>query len=185
MATLFQMVWGHSATRRLVSLCTPGLLALLFTGAGFSQDYQGGKSRDRGFPDLTGALKSTEGCLGVETAQTSSGKQVIFAWFEDKQAVMNWYYSRAHQGVMKAFFPDHTPAKPLKDVPDGTGPIMVIASITFSDKGHFEEADLPISQIAIELYTPITGGLFLGSRFAPDGVTVKNMKDYTPGASKK
>ncbi len=68
----------------------------------------------------------------------------------------------------------------VKDVPDDLGPIMVIASITFSDKEHFEATHLPISQIAIELYTPVSGGLFLGSKFAPDAVKVKNMKDYTP-----
>ena len=32
-------------------------------------------------PDLVGGLKGTKGCLGVETARLSSGKNVIFAWF--------------------------------------------------------------------------------------------------------
>lgn len=36
--------------------------------------------------DLVAALKATPGCLGVETARTGSGKQVIFAWFENKDA---------------------------------------------------------------------------------------------------
>ena len=44
-----------------------------------------------GLPDLVGALKATPGVLGVDAAQTLSGKQVIFAWFENKQAVLNWY----------------------------------------------------------------------------------------------
>src|SRR5262245_28351929 len=54
-----------------------------------------------GFPDLVAALKATPGCLGVETARTSSGKQVIFAWFENKKAVLAWYYSDTHQAVKK------------------------------------------------------------------------------------
>jgi len=58
-----------------------------------------------GFPDLVGALKATPGCLGVETARTSSGKQVIFAWFENKKAVLNWYYSDTHRSVQKMFAP--------------------------------------------------------------------------------
>jgi hypothetical protein len=41
-----------------------------------------------GFPDLVAGLKATSGCLGVETAQSSSGKNVIFAWFEDKKAAI-------------------------------------------------------------------------------------------------
>ena len=43
------------------------------------------------FPDLVGGLQAIEGVLGVETAQTVSGKQVIFAWFESKEAVLRWY----------------------------------------------------------------------------------------------
>src|SRR5262245_51088535 len=41
--------------------------------------------KDGPFGDLGGALKATPGCLGVESARTSSGKQVIFAWFENKK----------------------------------------------------------------------------------------------------
>jgi hypothetical protein len=36
-------------------------------------------------------LRATAGCPGVETAQTTSGKQVIFAWFEDKKAALAGY----------------------------------------------------------------------------------------------
>jgi len=157
-------------------------LTLIFslTGTGLSQEKEHGKRDGRGFPDLVGGLKAIEGCIGVETAQTPDGKQCIFAWFENKKAVLNWYNSDMHQGVQEAFFPDGQEYTPLKDVPDDMGPIMAIASITFSDKEHFEATNLAISQIAIELYTPVSGGLFLGSKFAPDAVKVKNMKDYTP-----
>jgi hypothetical protein len=37
--------------------------------------------------------------LGIETAKTEGGKQVIFAWFEDKKAARKWYYSNTHQAV--------------------------------------------------------------------------------------
>src|SRR5262245_58325955 len=63
------------------------------------------QEKGKGFPDLIAALKAVPGCLGVETAKTGSGKQVIFAWFEDRKAVLKWYYSDAHQQVMKQFFP--------------------------------------------------------------------------------
>lgn len=131
-------------------------------------------------PDLPAGLKATPGCLGVETAVTAGGKRVIFAWFEDKEAVLRWYYSEMHQQAMDQFFPDSEHGEPMADVPDGLGPIMVIASITMSDQAHFGETTLPVSQIAIELYQPVTGGLYLGGRFAPDGVEVKSLKDYTP-----
>src|SRR5215467_7389842 len=65
-----------------------------------AQSAQNGSS---GFPDLVGGLKATRGVLGVETARTSSGKMVIFAWFEDKKAALAWYYSDAHQALMQQF----------------------------------------------------------------------------------
>lgn len=135
----------------------------------------------RGGPDigalLIQGLKNTEGCLGVEVAQTMSGKNVIFAWFEDKEAVKRWYYSDAHMGAMRALAPDHEPGPPLKGVPDDVGPIMAIASLTPSQTAQVDGINMSISQISIELYTPLTGGLFAGGRFAPDSLVVPGMVD--------
>ena len=133
-------------------------------------------------PDLVSGLRAVPGCLGVEVARTASGKEVIFAWFEDKAAVLRWYYSDMHQQVQKTLFRGLTPREPLQGVPENSGPIMAIASLTLADKSHLQETSLPITQIAIELYQPITGGLYLGSRFAPDTVKVREMRDYTPKA---
>jgi len=129
-----------------------------------------------GFPDLVSGLKAIPGCLGVETATTGSGKQVIFAWFENRQAALRWYYSEMHQQVMGEFFPERPGGVPLQGV-DEDRPIMAIASITFAGKGAFAETSLPISQIAIEIYQPATGGIFLGGRFAPEGVKVPGLLD--------
>ena len=140
-----------------------------------------------GFPDLVGALKSTPGCVGVEVARTGSGKQVIFAWFENKKAALNWYYSDTHQAAIKQFFPQSDPSKrtPMKDVPDDGEPVMAIASITMADKAPGDVTTLPISQIAIELYRPLPGGLALGGRFAPPAIKVPGMRESSlPGAPK-
>jgi hypothetical protein len=120
------------------------------------------------------------GCLGVETAHSGSGKEVIFAWFVDKAAVLRWYNDRVHQATMKAAFPGYVPEGPLRHLKDGVGPIMVIASLTLSMAKPGKGVELPISQIAIELYAPLDGGLHFGGRFAPDGVRVEHMRDYTP-----
>lgn len=143
-----------------------------------AQHRQGG-----GFPDLVGGLKDVEGCIGVETAQTSSGKNVIFAWFKDKKAVERWYYSEVHQQVMDLFGGGASPdagRKPMSHIADDAGPIMIITSITMSDKPVFPGLGLPISQIAIEIYQPLPGGVFISERFAPAGVKVKHLRDYTP-----
>ena len=132
------------------------------------------------YPDLIGGLKAVKGCLGVEAARTQGGKSVIFAWFENKDAVLRWYYSDMHKAAVQKFFPGFTLPEPMQDIPNDSGPILAIASITFTEKSKLNETSMPISQIAIELYQPLTGGLFLGSRFAPDSVKVAKMKDFTP-----
>ncbi|MFQ5928605.1 MAG: antibiotic biosynthesis monooxygenase [Acidobacteriota bacterium] len=164
--------------RTLVLITVLVLVEVSLQACALAQTPSRGNSQ--GFPDLVSGLKATPGCLGVETARTQSGKNVIFAWFEDKQAVLNWYYSEMHQQVVKTFFSNHTPRGPLQGVPDDIGPIMAIASITMAEKPQFERTSLPISQISIELYTPLTGGLFLGSRFAPDTLKVPEISDFTP-----
>jgi len=156
---------------------------LLLTEAGMAQNPPTQTPRPgppAGFPDLVGGLKATPGCLGVETARTASGKQVIFAWFENKEAAKRWYYSDTHMKAMQMGFPGHKPPEPMQDVPDNSGPIMAIASLMMSDKPAAPGMALPVSQISIELYSPLTGGVFAGGRFAPDSLKVPGMKDYTP-----
>ncbi len=139
-------------------------------------------AQQEGLPDLARGLKETQGCLGVELAKTQSGKNCIFAWFEDKKALLRWYYSPMHMQAMRTFFPNEKPnPKPLAEIPDNSGPIMAIASITFTDKPKVEGTSLPISQIAIELYAPLKGGLHFGGTFAPEKLKAPGVKPVSPG----
>src|SRR4029077_11658048 len=98
-----------------------------------------------GFPNVVGALKTTPGCLGVETGQTSSGKQVIFAWFEDKKALVGWYHSDVHQKAMKTAFPNQTfDREPLPDTPEDSGPILAIVSLKLLDTPRPDATFMPI-----------------------------------------
>ena len=135
------------------------------------------QSAPGGFPDLIGMLKATPGVLGVDTGQMMSGKQVIFAWFENKQAVLKWYYSDAHQALMTEFGSGARRASgPLADVPDDGKPVLAIASVTLTGPPPTSAADLKsVPQIAIELYAPLPGGLAVGGRFAPSSVRVPGM----------
>jgi hypothetical protein len=164
------------------SRCRAAVLAvfLLASISPAASQQQPRSPGELGFPDLVSGLKSTPGCLGVETATTASGKNVIFAWFENKDAVLKWYYSDMHQAVMKKFFPNRERFPPLQGV-EGDGPIMAVASITVADQAHFEATKLPISQIAIELYQPASGGIFVGGRFAPEALKVPGMRAVTMG----
>jgi heme-degrading monooxygenase HmoA len=117
---------------------------------------------------LVKALKETPGCLGVETAQTGSGKQVIFAFFENKKAVMKWYFSPVHRELIEKLGTNYDGKRtPMKGVPDDV-PVMAVASISFNGKPASPKLGIPVSQISIELFTPLTGGLTIGGGFAPD-----------------
>jgi hypothetical protein len=165
-----------SKVRREAALML-GLAALVFAPALMAgQGTPPGRSE--GFPDLVGALKATPGCIGVETAMTQTGKRVIFAWFEDKKAVLNWYYSETHQAAMKQFFPTFSAHTPLTGVPDGV-PVLAVASLTMAERAPSAATSLAISQIAIELYSPLPGGLALGGRFAPAALPVPGLRDVT------
>jgi hypothetical protein len=123
--------------------------------------------------------------LGVEAGQMMSGKQVIFAWFENKKAVLAWYYSDAHQALMLQFGSGaRRPGGPLADVPDDGKPVLAIASVTLAGAPPTSGADLTnVPQIAIELYAPLPGGLAVGGRFAPSSVRVPGMVEV-PAASR-
>lgn len=146
-------------------------LALVGCAAAGSADSSA-EAQGPQFPGLLEGLKGTKGCLGVETARTSSGKNCIFAWFEDKAAVLRWYYSPVHMTAMKTYFPDHKAGKPLADILEKSGPIMAIAALTPTDKPMVDGTTLPIKQISIELYAPMAGGLSFGGRFAPEALKV-------------
>lgn len=165
-------------TRRTLS----GVTALAVLGVAAAVAWTQPEGGARGpIPDLVSGLKQVRGCLGVELASTRGGKQLIFAWFEDKQAVQRWYYSDTHMGIMDVVGPgDDAATKPLSHVPDDAGPIMVVVSMTPSNEPAFRGLDMPVSQIAVELYEPLPGGVFLGGRFAPKDAKVPHMKDLTP-----
>ena len=119
------------------------------------------------------AIAATPGHLGSEVARTESGKTVIFSWFEDKESVLDWYYSDYHQQSMEMLFDDHGGREPLKHIKDDCGPIMTIAAITMSDKKDVRGVDLPIKQISIELYQALPAGLQIGGSFTPKAALPK------------
>src|SRR5262249_6488824 len=124
------------------------------------------------------------GVLGVDTGVTTSGKQVIFAWFENKAALVSWYKSDAHQRAMKVAFPNRTfDREPLPDTPDNSGQILAIVSLKLNPSPPPAGAVMPIGTIGIELYTPVPGGVAVGGRFAPSGVRVPHLREVDLGAA--
>src|SRR5436190_15765393 len=110
---------GTSTVMLVAAFVLVGALAAHTTG----EPPQPTQPPGKGFPNLVEDIKATPGCLGVEVARTDSGKQVIFAWFEDRKALLKWVNGKAHQKLMKQGFPDQDFGEPLKDIPDDSGPI--------------------------------------------------------------
>lgn len=140
----------------------------------------GGGGADMGEMLISG-LKSTKGCLGVDAGQMMSGKNSIFAWFENKAAAMAWYHSPVHRRVMAMTGVNAADLghEPMAHVPDDV-PLMVIASITMAQDGEaIEGIPMPVSQISIEMFQALPGGAHVNGRLSPKEFEVKHMRDYT------
>lgn len=131
----------------------------------------------RDFPDLQAGLKASPGCIDVKATALNGGKMMtIFAWFKNKAAVDAWYNSPMHREAMRKFFPN-LPGKPraLSGLKDENIPLLVVATVTPSDKPMMEGSPLAISQIAIEIYSPVPGGITYGGGFGPKELNVPGM----------
>jgi hypothetical protein len=72
---------------------------------------------------------------------------------------------------MEMFGTPGTP-RPMKEIAEDAGPILVIASITMTEKPQIEGLNMPISQISVELYSPLPGGASMGGTFAPSSMKI-------------
>lgn len=152
--------------------------------------------------ELAEAIKASPGCIGVELAFTQSRRAAIFAWFKDKKAVLDWYESDYHQTAMmglkeaaeaEAKAPaasdgapkggEYEEHEPLQYVADDAGPILCIATITPSTKQSVPGFSQPISQISIELYAPLPGGIAFNGKFAPAALKVPHMVEMSDGSA--
>ena len=130
---------------------------------------------------LINSLKTVDGCLGVDAGQMASGKNSIFAWFEDAEAARRWYNHPTHRAMLGMAGGRSDDSKPLAHVEEGV-PLMVIASLTFSDTPGIEGIPMPISQISIEVYRAAPGGAYINGKLAPESFTVEHMKNLTTPA---
>jgi hypothetical protein len=172
----------------LVALAGCGLPAFSFAqalnsgrlGYGEQQDPNPG---DPGYGEqLVKAVMASPGVLGIELGQTVKGRRVIFAWFEDKRALVNWYQSDFHERGVKWAFPNlKSVHEPLPDLPENSGQILALVTLKFADRSAAGVTRItsrpPIESIGIELYTPLPGGVAVGGRFAPKSVRVPGLRE--------
>jgi len=175
-------------TVRTASFVVALLLASLIAALAVAQHHpvERADPDHPGFPDLAAALQATPGVLGVETAIAPDGRKLWFAWFNDKQAIWNWYYDSDHMRTMGGVltrkemtedaFARRTIEGPLARVPDDAGPILVVTAVGFENipAGDGER----VATMSIELYTPVEGGMFMGRRWAPEAAAPEAMIEY-------
>jgi len=127
---------------------------------------------------LVEAAQASPGCLGVKVGRTEDGTNVIFAWFQNKQALVAWYKSDFHQWAMKTAFPNQSfNREPLPDVPEDSGQILALVTLKQANTS-LPGSPLPIETIGIELYTPLPDGVAVGGRFAPQSVKPPGMREF-------
>jgi hypothetical protein len=127
---------------------------------------------------LVEAAKASPGCLGVQLGRTENGTRVIFAWFENKQALVAWYKSDFHQWAMKTTFPNQNfNREPLPDVSENSGQILALVTLKLAESA-LPGSPVPIERIGIELYTPLPDGVAVGGRFAPQSVRVPGLREF-------
>ena len=66
--------------------------------------------------------------------------------------------------------------EPMARVPDDV-PIMAVASLKMGGEKPLPGMRMPVSEISIELYTPLPGGLRYAGGFAPEGLKVEGRMD--------
>jgi len=127
---------------------------------------------------LVEAAEASPGCLGVKLGRTSDGTNVIFAWFENKQALVTWYKSDFHQTAIKTAFPNlNVNREPLPDVPENSGYILALVTLKLADAA-LPGSPAPFETIGVELYTPLPDGVVAGGRLAPQSVKVPGLRQF-------
>jgi quinol monooxygenase YgiN len=158
-------------------------VATVVVSTGASAQPQGAPNVQQMGHQLVESLRAAPGCLGVEVAQTMSGKNVIFAWFQDKESVLAWHNSPTHQRIMDRFFPDRPQNRiPMQHIPDDAGPILTIASLKPATE-PLPGTRMPVSELSIEMYAPLPGGIRLNGGFTPAAVPVPGRAEIAPPAA--
>ena len=130
----------------------------------------------KGKQSLAAAVRAVPGYVGMKEAKTEDGTEVSLIWFKNKDAVLKWYYSNAHQEVMNKYFGDVDLREPLADIAADAGPLVVMASFT---RAETPQKRLPLfSQFAIEIFQPVKGGLFVGDTLAPKDGRPEGLREF-------
>ncbi|MEM9560246.1 MAG: hypothetical protein AAF995_08055 [Planctomycetota bacterium] len=158
----------------LAGLLAVGAGGAWMAGTGSAVQQPGGMGADFG-SRLVEGLKQFPGCHDAVAAQINTGQLSIIAWFEDRQAALRWYNSEQHERLIQ-LAGDEPSDKPMAHVPEDV-PIMVMATLRMGAPGDETlNPRMPVSEISIEMYTPLPGGAMFGGRLTPAAVDIPHMR---------
>lgn len=163
-------------TGRLMAIAAGGLLAVLAGGAWIASGERSVEAQPAGMgQQLVEGLKRVPGCHDAVAAQLNTGQLSIIAWFENRQAALRWYHSEQHERLIRAAG-DEPSEKPMAHVPEDV-PVMVIATLRMAAPGQATlSPQMPVSEISIEMYTPLPGGAMFGGRLTPPEIHIPHMQ---------
>lgn len=140
---------------QLASDTSPIIVAATFTVRG----HRGGWSRSSlpaSLQTFLNNLQKQSGMLGMRMMEDieKPGMLIIMTWWQDKKALNDWFYSDTHQGLIKEYYT--------------AGANQSSSSV--------KEGDAPLtssSQVGMELFTTLPGGLTYGGGLTPPGAEKK------------
>ena len=147
---------------QLTSETSPVIVAATFTISG----HKGTWSRDALPASLQTFLIGVEkqpGMLGMRIMSDTEKPEmlIILTWWQDKKALNDWFYSDTHQGLIKEYYNAgaNRPAAG-NTAASTTGVPSLVRS----------------SQVGMELFTALPGGLTYGGGLTPSGAEKKPIK---------
>lgn len=125
---------------------------------------------------IVDAIHEVDGSMGVHTARTHDGVELILAWFENRDAVLGWFEHPYHRKLLREAGRDEDGIA-AQHFSDDSGPILVIASVAYEgspgslDGSMFDDPDgRRPTRFSVEYYTPLSGGAYMVQPLAPASV---------------
>ncbi len=122
------------------------------------------------------SLRSFDGVLGVRAMRwEGESREALFAWFEDKAAALDWYYSAEHVDAAEAMLTKSIDRQeePLAHVADDSGPLLIIFYVAADPTAEIPDGlSLPLTALSMEIYQPLPGGTSIRGRFTPESVEI-------------
>jgi hypothetical protein len=113
--------------------------------------------------DFAPGLRNARGCDHVQVSHTSNGREMFIAWFASRDALLEWFHGDLHDRLENTEFTDDQFDKLVSSVPDRSGPLLTVLTVTRVGRFRFEGPRPPRIELGIEYFRPESGQLTFGT----------------------